>query len=171
MKKSLVLVLEEKKTLTVSVLLSLIIFFVPAFVHQQFITGPIVNAVLLLSLIYLGKSRAFFLALIPSTVALSRGLLPVALAPMVPFIMMSNVLFIDIFSRFYDREKLAKSTLALFLAALLKTTFLFLIVKLLMKGLLNQALLPKVAQMMAWPQLWTALLGGTFAILVNKKYE
>ena len=171
MKKSLVLILEERKNLTISIGLSLIIFLVPFFVHQQFLTGPIINAALLLSLIYLGKSRAFFLALIPSTVALAHGLLPVALAPMVPFIMMSNCLYIEVFSRLYDREKLAKSTLALIVASLVKTAFLFLIVKFLMQALLAQALLPKVSTMMAWPQLWTALVGGVFAIILNKKYE
>lgn len=171
MKKTHILVWEERKELLVSLALSLIVFLVPALVHQQFLTGPIINAALLLSFIYLGKSRAFFLALIPSTVALARGLLPVALAPMVPFIMMSNVLFIETFSRFYKQEKLTQSTLALLLAALVKAAFLSLVVKLLMQGLLNQALLPKVAKMMAWPQLWTAVVGGSFAILLNRKYE
>ena len=66
-----------------------------------------------------------------------------ALAPMIPFIMLSNCLYIEVFSRFYDREKLAKSTLALLLASLVKTVFLFLIVKFLMQALLAQSFIAK----------------------------
>jgi len=34
--------------LQLAVLFSFLIFFIPAFVHQQFLTGPIINALLIL---------------------------------------------------------------------------------------------------------------------------
>lgn len=159
--------------LKLSILFSLLIFFIPSFVHQQFLTGPIVNALLILSFLYLGKSQAFFLALIPSTVALSRGLLPLPLAPMVPFIMISNCIYILVFAKF-QTESSIKNFVTIFLAAIVKTLFLFLISKLLMENILAAPLASKIAVMMSWPQLWTAILGGIMALLISnvlkKKY-
>jgi len=147
------------------IILTALLFLVPALVHNQAITGPIVNAGLLLSLFYLGKSQAFFLAMLPSTVALSRGLLPLALAPMLPFIMLSNVIYVASFSFL---ESKVKATSALIVASMVKMLFLTLTVKLLMGGLLATPLLAKVEVMMTWPQLWTALVGGWGALVIRK---
>lgn len=159
--------------LKLSVLFSFLIFFIPSFVHQQFLTGPIINALLILSFLYLGKSQAFFLALIPSTIALSRGLLPLPLAPMVPFIMISNCIYILVFAKFQTKSQ-TKNFLAIFLAATIKTLFLFFISKLLMENILAAPLASKIATMMSWPQMWTAILGGIMALLISsalkKKY-
>lgn len=157
-----VLAIVKSKELQMSLLLSSLIFFIPAFVHQQLLTGPIINALLILSFLYLGKSRAFFLALIPSTVALSRGLLPMALAPMVPFIMISNCLYLEVFASL----KLNKYV-NIFLASAAKAIFLFVISKLLMEKILVAALASKIAVMMSWPQFATALLGGILALLID----
>lgn len=147
--------------LQLAVLYSLLIFFIPALVHQQLLTGPIINTLLILSFLHLGKSKAFFLAMIPSTVALSRGLLPLTLAPMLPFIMISNCLYIEFFARFGQDAK------AIVIASVVKATFLFVISKLLMEKILVTALASKIALMMSWPQLATALLGGFLALLVT----
>ena len=159
--------------LKLSLLFSFLIFFIPAFVHQQFLTGPIVNALLILSFLYLGKSQAFFLALIPSTVALSRGLLPLALAPMVPFIMISNCLYILVFAQLQTQNQI-KNLLAILLASAIKTLFLISISKLLMVNILAASLAAKVVVMMSWPQLWTAVVGGSMTLLISnalkKKY-
>ncbi len=162
-----VLAVIEHRQLQLAIALSSLIFLIPFFVHQQFLTGPIINALLILSLLYLGKSQAFFLALIPSSVALSRGLLPLALAPMVPFIMISNCLYIEAFARL-TTAKLSNGFVAVFAASLFKTIFLFLISKLLMENILAAPLASKIAVMMSWPQLWTALLGGVLALLIDQ---
>ncbi len=165
--------LLANKNLSLSLVFSFLIFFVPAFVHQQFLTGPIVNALLILSFLYLGRSRALFLALIPSTVALSRGLLPLALAPMVPFIMISNCLYILVFAQLQTQSQI-KNFLAISLASTVKMLFLISISKLLMENILAAPLATKVAVMMSWPQLWTAVVGGVMALLISnalkKKY-
>jgi len=161
------------KKLQLSLLFSFLIFFIPAFVHQQFLTGPIVNALLILSFIYLGRSKALFLALIPSTVALSRGLLPLPLAPMVPFIMISNCIYLLTFAHLRT-ESQAKNFLVIFVASIVKAAFLFIVSKLLMENMLAAPLASKIAIMMSWPQLWTAVLGGIMALLIDsglqKKY-
>ncbi len=162
----------QNRELSLSILFSGVIFLVPALVHQQFLTGPIVNAVLILSLLNLGRDKAFFLGLIPSSVALANGLLPLALAPMLPFIMISNCLYIAVFSKFYrSSASLHKNSLAVVLAAFAKSIFLFLVAKLLMEGLLVAPLSTRIASMMSWPQLWTATLGGVLALLLQKNLE
>lgn len=161
------------KKLQLSLLFSFLIFFIPAFVHQQFLTGPIINALLILSFLYLGKNKALFLALIPSTVALSRGLLPLTLAPMVPFIMISNCLYLLTFAKLQTNNQI-KNFLAILLSAIIKSAFLFIVSKLLMENILVAPLASKIAVMMSWPQLWTATLGGVLALLIDsglkKKY-
>lgn len=164
--RTLPLSLVENRELQLAIVYSSLIFFIPAFVHQQLLTGPIVNALLVLSFLHLGKSKAFFLALIPSTVALSRGLLPLALAPMVPFIMISNCLYLEIFAKMQSRTQ-SKNFLAILLASAAKAIFLFAISKLLMERIIVGPLSSKIAMMMSWPQFATALLGGSLALLVD----
>ena len=132
--------------------------------HQQAITGPLVNALLFISAIVLGTKLSILVALLPSLVALSVGLLPSVLAPMVPFIMFSNVLLIFTF----DSLKQKSYWLAVILSALLKFIFLystsFLVTRLIIKKVLAQ----RISLMMSWPQLLTALAGGVLGYLFLK---
>jgi len=151
-------------------ILSAVVVFLPFVVHQQWLTGPIMNAVLILTLFLVGIRAALVLALIPSLMALSGGLLPAILAPVVPFIMISNVILIiclDWFNQVF-KDKPTGYWLGLITGASLKFLFLFLSVGFIGKLLLKQELLPKVAQMMSWPQLVTALIGGILAWLIIK---
>ncbi|MCD4762172.1 iron hydrogenase, partial [bacterium] len=59
----------------------------PMFIHLQWLTGPLVNAILILALFLIGIRSALVLCMIPSLMALASGLLPAVLAPVVPFIM------------------------------------------------------------------------------------
>ncbi len=74
--------------------LASIAVFLPYVVPFQWVVGPIVNAVLILTLLKFGFRNAVAVATIPSLMALSGGLLPVVLAPVVPFIMISNIILI-----------------------------------------------------------------------------
>jgi hypothetical protein len=163
MSKILALVQRKDHLLTIS--LASILFFVPALVTKQAIVGPIVNASLILSLIFLGQSQAFILAILPSTAALSSGLLPIPIAPMIPFIVLSNIIYLKTFA-FLDRKN--SNTLAVLGAAFLKTLFLTIIVKTIMFNLLSPAIADKLINMMTWPQLWTAIVGGYLAIAIKK---
>ena len=64
---------------------------------NQLITGSIVNALLFISASVLGLESAFILCLIPSLISIYTGLLPLALAPMIPFIMTGNALLVLFF--------------------------------------------------------------------------
>jgi hypothetical protein len=167
--------------------------FLPAIIHQQAVTGPIINAVLLISLLYLNLDSALLIGLIPSVVALSRGLLPLPLAPMVPFIMLGNALYIIIFAQILKISSIGKTAsktgtgravitdmqlgfaLAVVLAAGSKFLFLHTMSQLVLPQLLPGKLLTKASLMLSWPQLITALAGGFIAWVVtqslSKKFE
>jgi len=147
--------------------------------HSQWVTGPIVNMALILSVFTLGIRGAFLIGLLPSTIALGAGLLPAILAPMIPFIIISNCLFIlvlDYFkNRLSDKEIAAVDYfLAIFVSAGLKYLFLLSTSKIVAGLLLKQELAAKAADIMSYPQFFTALIGGVLAggalkILKNAK--
>lgn len=163
MSKTLVLV--QKKSFLLNFVMIAVLFFIPALISNQAIVGPLVNAALILSLMYLGQDQAFVLAILPSTVALSSGLLPVVLAPMIPFIILSNIVYLKTFQVL---SKKGSSIQAVIVAALLKSVFLTLIVHSIMFNLLSPTITDKLLNMMTWPQLWTATVGGGLALLIKK---
>jgi len=160
-------------------------------IHLQWLTGPIVNAALILSVFLVGVRGAVLVGLLPSTIALGVGLLPAVLAPMVPFIIISNIILVLVIDFFCHSEggpvnigptdgisvkdPIAslgmtdkKYWLGLLLAAGLKFLFLFLTSGIVIRLLLNQKLATPVAQMMSWPQFYTALVGGALAFIILK---
>jgi len=153
--------------------LASVAMFLPFILHIQWITGPIVNAVLILTLLKFGFRNAIILAAVPSLMALSGGLLPIILAPVVPFIMIGNIILILcvdwVYNNFKDKKK--GYWTGVIVGASLKFLFLFLSVNIISGLLIQQELAVKVAQMMSWPQLYTALLGGVIAWGVWKKIK
>jgi len=160
----------QVEVLTKFLAISGVAIIMPFFVHTQWLTGPIVNALLILSLFLVGIRSAVFIALVPSVVALSSGLLPAVLAPMIPFIMIANILFIlviDYVSNTLQNKNISYWT-AILSASVIKFAFLFLSVSVISKLLLKSELTVKVAQILSWPQFYTALLGGVIAFVILK---
>ena len=137
---------------------------VPSLIHSQYVTGPLVNAMLILAVVLLGPFEAVMIGIIPSAVALSSGLLPLPLAPMVPFIMISNALLIGLFASLYK----SNFAVGVIIGGLVKFAFLYAIVTWLMQTMLSGALVSKLAIMMGYPQFLTALAGGIIAYLILK---
>jgi hypothetical protein len=164
--------LSKTNTLVLTRFLILVGFvsLIPFYIHAQWIAGPMVNALLILALFIVGTREAFILALIPSLMALSGGLIPLILAPVVPFIMFSNIIFIYLIDRFSILLKNSDKSywLGLFIASFTKFIFLYFSVNVIAKILINQELIAKVAQMMAWPQFFTAFSGGMIAFIFLK---
>lgn len=125
--------------------------------QNQFIVGPIVNAVLFWVAWRIGITNALFIAVIPSLVALFRGMLPLAAAPIIPFIILGNCAMILAFT-------LSKSRfwLRVVVGSVLKTLVIFLPAWLLLN------LSSTVLFMMSWPQLVTAVAGGFAVIGITK---
>jgi hypothetical protein len=136
---------------------------IPMF-HNQFATGPIVNAVLFVSIIILGLEKTLFICLIPSVIAMSVGLLPPVLAPMVPFIMISNVLMVFVF--FYTKK--INYWVAMVLSSFIKFVFLYISSFAVVNLVIKKDLATAIITMMSWPQLLTALAGGVLAYFFLK---
>ncbi len=128
---------------------------------NQWITGTIVNAILFLAVWRLGIMNASFVALLPSSVALVRGLLPAPLAILIPYIIISNLILISVFHAL--KKRLLLGVVA---ASFSKFFFLFAVTFSFVR------VASPLVQMMHWPQLMTALAGGLLAtglIKIGKK--
>ncbi len=127
--------------------------------HFQPITGPIVNACLFIATALFGTQAGIMLGLLPSLIALSVGTLPAPLAPMIPFIMVSNTILVVVFSYFKQKNFF----LGIISASILKFLFLFSTSYIVIHLIAQKPIAQKAASMMSWPQLATALLGGLIA--------
>lgn len=135
-----------------------IISILPLF-HQQWLTGPIINAVLIITVALLGIQNGILLGMLPSSIALSVGLLPAPLAPMIPFIIMSNALYVLGFNFLREKNFFA----GIILGSVLKFIFLWCTSFLVVRLIVQTEIAVKVAGIMGWPQLATALIGGIIA--------
>jgi len=156
-----VIALDKVKSITMTKFVALVgvAAITPAFFHEQWITGPIVNAVFILAVVFIGLQNTLLLILLPSTIALSVGLLPAILAPMIPFIMISNAVLVVAF----DMLRKKNFWLGIGVAAFLKFLFLWSTSSIVISLLLKKDLAPKVAGLMSYPQFFTAILGGVIA--------
>lgn len=138
---------------------------IPALIHIQWVSGPLVNALLIITLFLSGIRSALILSMVPSLMALASGLLPAVLAPAVPFIMFSNAILVLSIDQVYFRLK--NNTNAYFggllLGAFLKFIFLYFSISVVTDLLIKQELAAKVAQLFSWTQFVTALTGGLLA--------
>ena len=133
-------------------------------IGQQAITGPIVNATLFIATAFLGVRAGILVGLLPSIIALSVGLLPAVLAPMLVFIMTGNAILVIVFD--YLRNK--NYWLGVVIASVLKFIFLFASSSIVVNLIVKTELASRVAGIMSFPQLFTALAGGALAYLVIK---
>jgi hypothetical protein len=122
---------------------------------NQLITGSIVNALLFISVSLMGIESAFLLCLIPSLISIYTGLLPLALAPIIPFLMMGNALMVLTFWGLKKRG----FWLGAVPAVLIKYIFIF---------FAGWILLKNISLMISWPQLATAIAGACIAYLFLK---
>ena len=125
--------------------------------QNQWITGTIVNAILFLAVWRVGVVNATLVAILPSSIALVRGLLPVPMAVLIPYIILSNIVLIAIF---YALKKYPFA--GIISASLAKFLFLFAISTYFIK------IAGPLLFMIQWPQLFTALAGGLIAIGIIK---
>lgn len=136
----------------------------PLFPLQQ-VTGPIINALLFIAVVMLGLRQALVVCFMPSIMALLAGVLLPIMVPIVPFIMLSNVVLVVIFSYFYQKN----FWLGIGLASVVKFIFIWstttAVANLFIK---NPAIVNKISQLMSWPQLVTALAGGLLAYIFLK---
>ena len=142
----------------------------------QPITGPAVNAMLILSTIFVGPLGAIIIGCLTPWLAFLRGIM--GFAPLIPYIMLANAIYVICF--YLVRQAIKKAFGAtsqegfacslkgfisggcgVVVGALLK----FLVLSLAVRFFIADVK-PKIAQAMQLPQLFTALLGGAIALIV-----
>jgi hypothetical protein len=156
------------KGIVVPLVSILIITFAPFVVHSQWIVGPLVNALLIVILLTSGLRSAIIASFIPSLMALLGGLLPIVLLPVVPFIMVANVIFILTINQLNKKGGKTGYWNGVVVGAVLKFSFLYLSVGLIMSLVAKKELAQIVVSMMSWPQFVTAVLGGILAFYALK---
>lgn len=134
--------------------------------QNQFITGSLVNATLFVAASVLNIQGAALICLLPSLIAISVGTLPSALSPLLFDIMIGNILLVTTFITL----KNLNYWLRIVAASVVKFIFLFSISSLLINELFPEKLASNFLIMMSWPQLITALIGGSLAYFITKKY-
>lgn len=136
----------------------------------QMVTGSCVNAVLALTAFLLGGGSAAVVALLSPVFAYFLGIAPQILT--VPAIMLGNLVYVLLLSRRF--RALWQGVLLLLAAAVAKFALLYAFVAgllcslaadaLLARGLLKGPMLTALPATFSWPQLATALMGGTVAL-------
>lgn len=134
------------------------------FFHFQLVTGPLVNALLFIAVVVLGWRKAVYIAFFPSVVAFAVGLLPLVMGPMIPFIIISNIILIMIFHALWRKNY----WLGVGVASVAKFIFLFGSAQIMFNLILKKDLAGPMASVFSWPQLYTALLGGVVAYIFLK---
>ena len=153
--------LKDVRVLTrTAILLAVALIFQLGGFHQ-FVTGPVVNAVLFLAALIVGMWPGVIIGVFTPVIAFLTGILPPALSPMIPFIALGNALLVIVFFLLQDKSVIA----GIVGGAILKFVFLAAAVRLLVD--VPEAL----ATMMTFPQLFTALGGGIVALLVYKALQ
>lgn len=149
--------------------------------HNQLITGSIVNALLFISVSMLGIESALVLCIIPSLLSIYTGLLPIILAPMIPFIMAGNALMVLVFSLLTNPVKSASEAggvptgqfnrvnfwTGAILATFVKFIFIWVAGTILVSSVLSDAS-KNILLMISWPQFVTAIAGAGIAFLLLK---
>ena len=155
--------------------------FVPNQLLKQLITGSFVNCILAVTVLLIGMSSGVTVAVISPVCAFLFGIAPnfITVLP----IMLGNVCYVLILHLILGRSMMPlwKQPAALIAAAGVKFGVLYILVVKVICGLASGALLGKkignivvlappmlkmLPTMFAWPQLFTALIGGAVAILI-----
>lgn len=142
----------------------------------QLVTGTCVNAILAIAVLYSGIGSGMTVALLSPVFAWLLGIAPQILT--VPAIMAANAVYVGVLWAITggQTERFKRALAACLLAAAAKFVTLYAIVvlgicKLLAdtltaQGLLKKPMLAVLTANFSWPQLVTALLGGTLAFLI-----
>lgn len=159
-------------------ILTAITLAVPFLGLPQPVTGPLVNAMLIMTAVILGPTGGSILGALTPVMALIRGQLPAPLAAMVPLIMAGNAVYVILFCFLYRRFTSGRESgrewfflISLSVAATAKTMILLAGVRWILPAVLGRALPVHIAYLMTTPQLMTAVTGGILAMLILRLLE
>lgn len=130
----------------------------------QPVTGPLVNCMLLLSALFAGPISGILVGLVTPWIAFLRGILMAPLAPMIPFIMLGNGVYVLCF--YLCRKFLGKKVLGSAVGIATGAVVKFLILSGAVQFVVTVP--DKIAKAMQFPQLLTALAGGAIAVIAAR---
>ncbi len=131
----------------------------------QLVTGPVVNAALILATYFGGAAGGVLIGVITPVVAIFAGILPPALAPVLPVIVAANailVLFFVWMKKFGDYMAAVVASCAKFLTFFVMLNYVLV--------LFNINLPKPLLLAFGLPQLYTALAGSLVAVLIAKRF-
>lgn len=141
----------------------------------QFVTGSMVNLILLVSVFIIGIYGGLTIAVLSPLLAFLSGIGP-AFIQIIPFIAIGNALFVVLawliaknFIGCSSSKEIAISSLGLMVASITKFLFLWVGVVLFALPLIPGIKEKQIAVMSAafsWPQLVTALIGSVMAMII-----
>lgn len=130
----------------------------------QPLVGPLVNFVLIMSVLLVGTISGIIVGCLTPLIAFSFGIMP--FFPIVPFIMIGNSLYVIFFNLFKGRNEKLGEWIGIICASLIKYAFLALTVRYVVNLFVKVP--PKMIAAFSLPQLYTALIGGVLAIIVKR---
>lgn len=132
------------------------------FFNFQAVTGTIVNAILIIALIMLGRKEAIMIGIFPSIFSIVFGILSPVVLPLIPFIIVSNIVLI------LTLDILRKNSYwkGVIWGSILKFLLLYFSGIILVNFFELNDLAKIIAMMFSWQQLATAFSGGIVAYAV-----
>ena len=139
----------------------------------QFITGSIVNLILLVSVFMIGLGGGLTVAVLSQIFAFFLGLTPGKLLLLVPFIIIANAIFVTVawlLARKYIKISSLKSAVfsavGLIIASVVKFLFLWVGFALITVQLFGYTAKKPIVTALSFPQLVTALIGSALALAI-----
>ncbi len=159
-------VYEEKREgqiVQIGMLLAMALVFQVFFARfMQPVVGPLVNMTLILSVLLVGKRAGVLVGSMTPILAYTLGIMP--LFPLLPLVVSGNITYVVLF----DRWKGHNPYLAVMVSALGKFLVLALGVRWGIPLFIGRVP-PMVTTTFGLPQLYTALIGGGFALFLYEK--
>jgi hypothetical protein len=149
--------------ITRTAVLLAIVLAVQSLRMPTYFTGPVVNAVLIIAVIFSGVISALIIGCITPLAALVAGIIPPAALPLVPVIIAANSTLILVF-HFIDKANRYAAWLG---AAAAKFGVFYICLNFLLELVGVKLPAPMLAAFQL-PQLYTALAGGFLAIIIAR---
>lgn len=156
-----------KKLVQTGLMLALALIFQIGFASfAQVAVGPLVNMVLLITVMMVSPISAVLVGTFTPIIAFFVGVIP--LPPLVPVIAIGNALLVIVFSLFYSKKKIKFSEyLGLVAGAFVKFAFLAMAIRLIVPMFVAKVPGPLVTAL-SFNQFITAMVGGVLALVIVK---
>ena len=156
-----------KKLVQTGLMLALALVFQIGFASfAQVAVGPLVNMVLLITVMMVSPLSAVLVGAFTPIIAFFVGIIP--LFPLVPIIAIGNALLVVVFSLFYSKKKLIFSEyIGLVVGAFIKFAFLAMAIRLIVPMFVAKVPAPLVVAF-SLNQFITAMVGGILALVIVK---